>query len=101
MREIITICTSYKFSDEAIECYKKLTDLGYIVLFPAMGCDKHDKEWYMNMHFEKIKMSNAIFIVNIGGYIGESVKQEIAYAKSNNIKVIYLENCSHKKLLLL
>ena len=94
MREIITICTSYKFSNEAIECYKKLTDMGYIVLFPAMGCSEHDKEWYMNMHFEKIKMSNAIFVVNVGGYIGESVREEIAYAKSNNIKVIYLENCS-------
>ena len=68
--------------------------MGYIVLFPAMGCSEHDKEWYMNMHFEKIKMSNAIFVVNVGGYIGESVREEIAYAKSNNIKVIYLENCS-------
>ena len=87
MREIITICTSYKFSNEAIECY--------IVLFPAMGCSEHNKEWYMSMHFEKIKMSNAIFVVNVGGYIGESVSEEIAYAKSNNIKVIYLEDCSH------
>ena len=95
MREIIAICTSYKFSNEAIECYKKLTDMGYIVLFPAMGCSEHNKEWYMSMHFEKIKMSNAIFVVNVGGYIGESVREEIAYAKRNNIKVIYLEDCSH------
>lgn len=96
MREIITICTSYKFRNEAIECYKKLTDMGYIVLFPAMGCIKHDKEWYMNMHFEKIKMSNAIFVVNVGGYIGESVREEIVFAKSNNIKVIYLEDSSQQ-----
>ena len=95
MREIITSCTSYKFSNEAIECYKKLTDMGYIVLFPAMGCSEHNKEWYMSMPFEQIKMSNAIFVVNVGGYIGESVSEEIAYAKSNNIKVIYLEDCSH------
>ena len=66
MREIITICTSYKFSNEAIECYKKLTDMGYIVLFPAMGCSEHDKEWYMNMHFEKIKMSNSCLLPKNG-----------------------------------
>lgn len=94
MREIITICTSYKFSNEAIECYKKLTDMGYIVLFPAMGCSEHDKKWYMNMHFEKIKMSDAIFVVNVGGYIGESVREEIACARRNGIKAMYLEDCS-------
>ena len=45
-------------------------------------------------------MSNAIFVANVGGYIGESVREEIAYAKSNDIKVIYLENCSqHIQLL--
>lgn len=48
----------------------------------------------MNMHFEKIKMSDAIFVVNVGGYIGESVREEIACARRNGIKVMHLEDCS-------
>lgn len=33
-----------------------------------------------------------MFVINIGGYIGESTKGEIAYAKSQGISVKYLES---------
>lgn len=45
------------------------------------------------MHRTKIDLSDAIFVVNIGGYIGESVKSEIEYAKEKGKEIIYLENC--------
>ena len=32
-------------------------------------------------HYRKIDISDGIYVVNIGGYIGESVKAEIQYAK--------------------
>jgi hypothetical protein len=31
-------------------------------------------------------------VVNKGGYIGEAVKKEIAYAKKHNKEIIYFEN---------
>ena len=31
--------------------------------------------------------------INFGGYIGESTKSEIEYAKSKGKKISYLENC--------
>ena len=71
--KIITICGSYKYKSEMISVYQQLTDLGYIVLFPAMGCEGHDKKWYLELHTEKIAMSDAIFVVDVNHYIGLSL----------------------------
>ena len=87
--KIITICGSYKFKAIMIEVYKQLTDFGYIVLFPAMGCTKHDKDWYLRLHYEKIAMSDAIFVVDVNNYIGESTKAEIDKAIECSKKIIY------------
>jgi hypothetical protein len=43
------------------------------------------------MHKRKIDMADEIFVINVGGYIGESTRGEIAYAKSKGIGVRYLE----------
>lgn len=44
-----------------------------------------------DMHKRKIDMADEIFVINVGGYIKESTKSEIAYALSTNKKVNYLE----------
>jgi hypothetical protein len=44
-----------------------------------------------DMHKRKIDMADEIFVINVGGYIGESTRNEIAYAKSQGISVKYLE----------
>lgn len=41
------------------------------------------------IHKEKIKLSDAILVVNVDGYIGNSTKNEIEYAKSLNKEIIY------------
>ena len=43
------------------------------------------------LHFEKIKISDAIYVVNVNGYIGEATKKEIEFAKSLNKEILYLE----------
>ena len=40
-------------------------------------------------HYRKIDLSDGIYVVNIGGYIGESVKKEIEYAKQHGKEVVY------------
>lgn len=90
--KIITICGSYKFKATMIEVYKQLTELGFIVLFPAMECTKHDKDWYLRLHFKKIAMSDAIFVVDVDKYVGESTKAEIGKAIEYSKKVIYYSN---------
>ena len=44
-----------------------------------------------DMHKRKIDLSDEIFVINVGGYIGESTKSEIEYAKATGKKVNYLE----------
>jgi len=43
------------------------------------------------VHFRKIDLADEIFVINIGGYIGESTSNEIAYAKSTGKLIKYLE----------
>lgn len=88
-RKVITICGSYRFTKRMIEVQKNLTELGYIVLMPAINCDRHDKEWYLNLHFDKIAMSDYIFVVDVGGYIGEHTSEEIKKAKELGKGVLY------------
>lgn len=45
----------------------------------------------MCYYFKKIDLSDAIYVVNVNGYIGNNTKLEIDYAKSNNKEIIYLE----------
>lgn len=42
------------------------------------------------LHFRKIDLSDAIFVVNVGGYVGSSTKREIAYAEANGKQVEWL-----------
>ena len=41
------------------------------------------------MHKEKIKLSDAILVVNVNNYIGSSTKSEIEFAKKLNKEIIY------------
>ena len=40
-------------------------------------------------HLKKIELSDAIYVVNLQGYIGEQVKKEIAFAKNLGKEVIF------------
>ena len=43
------------------------------------------------MHNRKIDMADEIFVINMGGCIGESTRSEIEYAKATGKDVRYLE----------
>ena len=49
------------------------------------------KEMLDDMHLRKIDLADEIFVINVGGYIGESTRREIAYAEKTGKKVRYLE----------
>ena len=44
-----------------------------------------------DMHKRKIDMADAIYVINVGGYIGNSTKSEIEYAKEHGKEIEYLE----------
>ena len=42
----------------------------------------------------KIDMADAIYVINVGGYIGSSTRSEIEYARKNGKEVLSLEPLS-------
>ena len=48
-----------------------------------------DRKRLADAHFRKIYISDAIYVVDIDGYIGESVKEEIAYARAKGKEILY------------
>ena len=97
--KIITLCGSIKFKNEFLKTKEKLTLDGNIVLMPNFfsSIKKEDitmemKKMLDEMHRQKIDLSDEIFVINLGGYIGESTKSEIEYAKEKGKKIAYLEN---------
>lgn len=97
--KVITLCGSTRFKEQFIETQKRLTLEGYIVISVGMFGHSGDeevwkpgvKEMLDDMHKRKIDMADEIFVINVGGYIGESTRSEIAYAEKNGKKVNYLE----------
>ena len=96
---IITLCGSIKFKDKFIKIQEKLTLEGNTVLTPNFfnnikkeEIDEKTKKMLDEMHRQKIDMSDEIYIINFGGYIGESTKSEIEYAKTKGKKISYLES---------
>lgn len=98
--KVITLCGSTRFKEEFLQVQKELTLKGNIVisvgLFGHSGdsevWEKKNKQMLDDMHKRKIDMADEIFVINVGGYIGESTKSEIEYAKAHNKKVKYLED---------
>lgn len=89
-----------------MEAQKRLTLEGNIVisvgLFGHSGDDEvwdgmdegtlsKTKEMLDDMHKRKIDMADEIFVINVGGYIGESTRSEIEYAKAAGKPVKYWE----------
>ena len=98
--KVITLCGSTRFKDEFLEAQKRLTLEGNVVisvgLFGHSGDDEVWSEGVKDMldrqHLAKIDLADEIFVVNVGGYIGDSTRREIAYAEYKGKPIAYLEN---------
>jgi hypothetical protein len=104
--KVITLCGSTKFKELFIAEAKRLTLEGNIVisvgLFGHSGdkeaFDLKTKEMLDDIHKEKIRMSDAIYVINPNGYIGESTMNEIKYATLLNKEITYLEQLSIRNI---
>ncbi|WP_413509065.1 hypothetical protein [Carnobacterium maltaromaticum] len=93
---IITVCGSFKFKDEMMKVAEQLELTGNVALIPIFPLNNNinaftEKELTMlgKMHKEKIKLSDAILVVNVNSYIGNSTKNEIEFAESLNKEIVY------------
>ena len=107
--KIVTLCGSTRFKEQFLEVQKRLTLEGRIVISVGLFLDEPSgkaerghsgdeevwqpgtKEMLDDMHLRKIDLADEIFVINVGGYIGESTKREIAYAEKTGKKINYLE----------
>ena len=86
--KIITICGSLKFIDE-IKLQTRRLELErncvLSLIYPTNeDKDAHTEEEHkilVDMHKQKIEMSDAIFVVNVNGYIGDGTREEIEVKK--------------------
>ena len=105
--KVITLCGSTRFKDEFMEAQKRLTLEGNIVTSVGLFGHSGDSEVWENMdegtltktkamlddmHKRKIDMADEIYVINAGGYIGESTRSEIEYATATGKGVRYLED---------
>lgn len=101
--KVITLCGSTRFKEQFLEAQKRLTLEGNIVISVGLFGHSGDqevwtegtKEMLDDMHKRKIDMADAIYVINVGGYIGTSTRSEIAYARSTGKEVLFLENDSN------
>ena len=97
--KVVTLCGSTRFKEQFLEAQKRLTLDGNIVISVGLFGHSGDeevwtegtKEMLDNMHKRKIDMADSIYVINVGGYIGESTRSEIEYATRNGKEVEYLE----------
>lgn len=103
--KIVCLCGSTRFTREMLIRQWELTKQGYIVLsWCALPDDYYkgnekahigDQEGVKvlcdELHKRKIDLSDEVLILNIGGYIGESTRSELEYAKAHNKTIRFLE----------
>lgn len=102
--EIVCLCGSTRFKDTFDDQNYHLTMSGSIVLTvgffmhasgnrhgESIGCTPEQKKALDELHKRKIDLCDRVFVLNVGGYIGESTRSEINYAHKNGKPVTYLE----------
>ena len=93
---VITLCGSTRFKEDFERINRELTLRGWVVL--SVGCFGHSGDIFSDetkimlddIHKQKIDMSDAIYVINRDGYIGESTKSEIEYALKHDKAIMYM-----------
>ena len=117
---IVCLCGSTRFYEAFQEANYRETLQGKIVLsvgfYPHaqremhardVGCTPEQKKALDELHLRKIDLADEVLVLNVGGYIGESTRREIAYTvsvgKTQGLRFLhekagdeYLQNHAHE-----
>lgn len=91
----VTICGSMRYEEQMktislqLEIAHEFNVLQCVYNPDSIELSNTDRQKLARSHMKKIDLSDAIYVVDIDGYIGESVKGEIEYAKNNQKEIIY------------
>lgn len=97
--DIVCLCGSTKFGMAYAAAYRSESLAGKIVLSVGVMVHTGDepiksgpqKEMLDKLHLRKIDLADEILVLNLGGYIGESTRNEIAYAIWTKKEMRFLE----------
>lgn len=94
----MTLCGSTKFKESFERIEKQLTleniivlSVGFFEKIDGTMLTSKQLEMLEGLHKEKIKMSDGIYVINEGGYIGVSTSKEIEFAKAMGKDIEYME----------
>jgi hypothetical protein len=95
---IVCLCGSTRFKDAFVTAMRDETLAGRIVLTVGMfghveGLDMNGptKTALDELHLRKIDLANEILVLNVGGYIGDSTRREVQYARDTGKPIRWLE----------
>jgi len=98
---IVCLCGSTRFMNAFFAAGWEFTLAGEIVL--SVGVCKHADhhgaealgagvaDALDELHLRKIDMADRVFVLNVGGYVGESTRREVLYAIEHHKPVTWLE----------
>lgn len=95
---VVCLCGSTRFKDAFDSALRAETLAGKVVLsvglfghLEGLDMDGETKKMLDALHLRKIDMSDEVLILNVGGYIGNSTRNEIEYASRKGKRVRFLE----------
>lgn len=93
--KVITISGSMRFEKQMQQIAYDLEKQGNCVIQGVYSDEKttnlDELKNIMDAHWKKIELCDAVYVVNINGYIGASTREEIEYGKSIGKEIIYHE----------
>lgn len=101
--DIVCLTGSTRFWNQYQELFRAFSLQGKIVLtvaFATFGPEApngfaevtaEQKDMLDELHLRKIDLADCVYVINVGGYIGESTAKEIEYAESIGKRVYYHE----------
>ncbi len=103
MHWVVCLCGSTRFREEFLRVNREETLAGRIVL--SVGCFRgvgfvtsEQKVRLDHLHLRKIEMADDIFVINVGGYVGESTRNEIRHALKKGKPIRWLEEISSENV---
>lgn len=97
----VTLCGSTRFKDAFVEANRRESLAGHIVL--SVGLFGHQEGLDMSgpvkaaldqLHLRKVDMADEVLVLNERGYVGESMRREVEYARQTGKRVRSLEPLS-------
>jgi len=93
---IVCLCGSTKFKETFEQTVREETLAGRIVLVPGIYFHADNEEVTLKtkdfldlLHLRKIDLADEVLVIDCGGYIGHSTRNEIAYGITKGKSIRY------------